>query len=204
MFWTNADLQEYLLDSDKFEVIKNYQIKITFPKDYESKKIKEMINLINEETPFIKISQVENNSRVLMLINEAAKKDVQYILDSKVEETIIEEHPFTKIIDILINLEIMSKFEKLLKSKGKEVEIVFENFIPNKIEEWQIEYTSLLQELLKKKKIDNEDLNKEISKIIKSEKIEEEAIKTQIKKPKIKKEEKEEYKTDSNGLIIFL
>lgn len=176
MFWTNTDIQDFLLDAETFTMIKNYQLNVFFKQEYKEKKF---LKTIKEEFPFLQIQIKEDeNYKKIILTNQAAKEEGEQAINLLNEEikdiaTIdIEENKplFDKIIDYLIDINLMEKYEKELTKFKKDSERIFEEHITEEIEKWQIEYIKILKHMVINNDVKDFQLNKWINQILRENK----------------------------------
>lgn len=203
MFWTNAGIQEVLLDADFIEITKNYKVRVLFPEDKSEQSFKNLLEVINEEYRFLEIKLTKNKNEMIIL-NPGAKNEAMEIKNQKIEEDIdfpkesteeTSEHPFSKLVNLLIEKEEIDKFEKLLYKEKKEIDRIFNNFIGVTINDWQKDYAEILYNSLKDEKSKYKEINKILEEILQKEE------KTEIEiNPELSLILKE---TDINGLQIF-
>jgi hypothetical protein len=194
MFWTTADIQEKLLEAKYFEVIKNYKLNIIFNTENE---IKEIVKLINKEYPFLKINIIDDNK--ITIINEGAKKEgeeiektISSVLNNKQNSEAKKENLFSKLMEELIETELMEEIEELLIKKKYNIDKIFDNFINIELENWQIKIIKEIKNYLEKKSIKNDKIEEIIYKALDKE-----------KKQSSKKENKIKLYKDKNNLYIF-
>jgi len=205
MFWTATEIKEKLIEAKYFEVIKNYKLNIIFETD---KEIKEIVELINEEYPFLKINIIDVNK--ITIINEGAKeegkeieKEISLLLNNQLNQKEgPQENLFSKLMEELIESELMEEIENLLIKKKYNIDKIFDNFINTNLENWQLDIMKEIKNYLNKNNVKNEKIDKILKESLKedNQKI---LKKKEQNKEKEKSNKKEKLNKDENNLYIF-
>ena len=205
MFWTATEIKEKLIEAKYFEVIKNYKLNIIFETD---KEIKEIVELINEEYPFLKINIIDVNK--ITIINEGAKeegkeieKEISLLLNNQLnQKEEPQENLFSKLMEELIESELMEEIENLLIKKKYNIDKIFDNFINTNLENWQLDIMKEIKNYLNKNNVKNEKIDKILKESLKedNQKI---LKKKEQNKEKVKNNKKEKLNKDENNLYIF-